>query len=194
MFEDDVLTWAPDVDSWAGRAEELLELLSELPMEIEKANRKYGRNSISLLLRTGFVITAKIQGTKNLTYFLCSTDKTAQLLSLLTKEIAKAKAEEERLKKEIELGEKLNQELRESETLQEIYNFMNYLKTSGYPVVGVSLTERERKLEKLSYEWGWTTRINFGRSVLKNTGYVGICITPQGALMLENFLKTPENK
>lgn len=33
MFEDDVLTWAPDVDSWAGRAEELLELLSELPME-----------------------------------------------------------------------------------------------------------------------------------------------------------------
>lgn len=182
------------MNAWEGRSEELLEFLSELPMEVEKANRRYGRNSISLLLRTGFVITAKIQGTKNLTYFLCSTDKTAQLLSLLTKEIAKAKAEEERLKKEIELGEKLNQELRESETLQEIYNFMNYLKTSGYPVVGVSLTERERKLEKLSYEWGWTTRINFGRSVLKNTGYVGICITPQGALMLENFLKTPENK
>lgn len=194
MFEDDVLTYPPDMNAWEGRSEELLEFLSELPMEVEKANRRYGRNSISLLLRTGFVITAKIQGTKNLTYFLCSTDKTAQLLSLLTKEIAKAKAEEERLKKEIELGEKLNQELRESETLQEIYNFMNYLKTSGYPVVGVSLTERERKLEKLSYEWGWTTRINFGRSVLKNTGYVGICITPQGALMLENFLKTPENK
>lgn len=194
MFEDDVLTYPPDVDSWKNRAEELLELLSRLPLEVEKANRRYGRDSISLLLRTGILITTRIRGTKNLTYFLCSTDKTAQLLSHLTKEVAKMKAEEEKLKKEIVLGEKLNQELRESETLQEIYNFMNYLKTSGYPVVGVSLTERERKLEKLSYEWGWTTRINFGRSVLKNTGYVGICITLQGALMLENFLKTPENK
>lgn len=148
MFEDDVLTWSPDVNSWKNRAEELLELLSELPMEIEKANRRHGRDSISLFLRTGALITTRIQGTKNLAYFLCSTDKTAQLLSQLTKEAAKMKAEEEKLKKEIVLGEKLNQELRESETLQEIYNFMNYLKTSGYPVVGVSLAERERERKK----------------------------------------------
>lgn len=67
------------------------------------------------------------------------------MLSHLTREIAIKKAEEEKLKKEIELGEKLNQELKESETLQEIYGFMSYLKISGYPVVGVSLAERERK-------------------------------------------------
>ena len=53
MFEDDVLTYPPDADSWKNRAEELLELLSRLPLEVEKANRRYGRDSISLLLRTG---------------------------------------------------------------------------------------------------------------------------------------------
>lgn len=175
------------MNAWVGRSEELLEFLSELPMEVEKANRKYGRNSISLLLRTGFVITAKIQGTKNLTYFLCSTDKTAEMLSLLTKEIAKEKAEEERLRREIELGEKCNQELKESEVFQEIYNFMSYLKISGYPVVIASLTDKERNLENITDDWGWTSRIKLGGGILKTPGYFGVCITPQGALMLENY-------
>jgi hypothetical protein len=194
MFEDDVLAYPPDVDSWKNRAEELLELLSRLPLEVEKANRRYGRDSISLLLRTGALITTRIQGTKNLTYFLCSTDKSVKILSLLNGEIAKMKTEEEKLKKEIVLGEKLNQELKESETLQELYNFMSYLKISGYPVVGPSLTHRERNLENITYEWGWTSRIRLGGGILKTPGYVGICITPQGALMLENFLKMSENK
>lgn len=186
MFEDDVLTWPLDIYAWVGRAEELLEFLSErLPMEVNQANKSYGIPSIDLLISAGIV--DKIKNPGNLASYLWGTEKTAKTISYLRGEVARGKAS-------IELGEKCNQELRESETLQGIYNLMSYLKISGYPVVNVSLTDRERNLENITYEWGWTSRIRLGGGILKTPGYVGICITPQGDLMLENFLKKEENK
>lgn len=193
MFEDDVLTSPLDIYAWVGRAEELLELLSEkLPLEVNQANKRYGMPSIDLLIASGSV--DKIKNPGNPAYYLWGTEKTAKMISYLREEVAREKASKEKLRRETKLGEKYNQELRESETLQEIYNFMNYLKISGYPVVVASLTERERDLENITNNWGWTARIKLGGGILKTSGYSGVCITPQGALMLENFFKMSENK
>lgn len=189
MFEDDVLTYPPNIYAWVDRAEELLELLSKrLPMEVKQANRRYGRSSIDLLISSGVVDKRKEPG--NPASYLWGTEKTTKTISILSEKIAREKTKEERLRREIELGEKCNQELRESEILQKIYNFMSYLKISGYPVVIASLTDKERNLENITDDWGWTSRIKLGGGILKTPGYFGVCITPQGALMLKNFLKT----
>lgn len=193
MFEDNMIPVPLKLSAWKGRGEELFDLLSNLPMEVNKADEKYGKESTSMLVHTGYCVISKIRGTRGCVSFLCSTERLDNLLTILVREIVEKKKEEEKLKTEIALGEKLTQELKESEVLQDIYRFMSYLKISGYPVLCASLTREERNLERLTNGLGWTTRIILNK-ILKSPGQGGICITPQGELMLKNFLTASKNK
>lgn len=193
MFEDNMIPVPLKLSAWRGRGEELFDLLSNLPMEVNKADEKYGKESTSMLVHNGYCVISEIQGTRTFTSFLCGTERSDNLFIILAREMAKKKKEEEKLKTEIALGEKLTQELKESEVLQDIYRFMSYLKISGYPVLCASLTREERNIERLTNGLGWTTRIILN-NILKSPGQGGICITPQGELMLKNFLMTSKNK